>query len=122
MPNYSLTSAKAREIGLLGGRPRGVLNKSTIEKIKTKKAMEAAIAKKAGFIVDNLLQGSRNLDTSASKELLERAFGKVPQGVQMQVATFSLKELAEYREKLKNPPLQDVPEDVKKDDPNIVST
>jgi len=119
MPNYSLTSAKAREIGLLGGRPRGVLNKSTIEKIKTKKAMEAAIAKKAGFIVDNLLQGSRNLDTSASKELLERAFGKVPQGVQMQVATFSLKELAEYREKLR---LQDVPEDVKKDDPNIVST
>jgi len=40
--------------------------------------------------------------------LLERTFGKVPQGVQMQVATFSLKELSEYREKLKNPPIIDV--------------
>ncbi len=59
------------------------------------------IEKQTGRIVNNLLLGSDRLDTSASKELFERAFGKVPQGVQMQVATFSLKELAEYREKLK---------------------
>ena len=58
------------------------------------------IEKQTGRIVNNLLLGSDRLDTSASKELFERAFGKVPQGVQMQTVQFSLKELAEYRKSL----------------------
>ena len=95
-----------RSMGKLGGRPKGVLDKKTIAKIKTKEAMQEIIAKKAGRIIDNLLIGSDLQDTTASKELLERAFGKVPQGVQMQVATFSLKELAEYRKGLNNPPVE----------------
>ena len=95
-----------RSMGKLGGRPKGVLDKKTIAKIKTKEAMQEIIAKKAGRIIDNLLIGSDLQDTTASKELLERAFGKVPQGVQMQVATFSLKELAEYRKGLQNTPVE----------------
>ena len=99
--NNIMPFQKGNKLGL--GRVKGVLNPATIARIQTKQAMQDIIQKHAGFIINNLLMGSANLDTSASKELLERTFGKVPQGVQMQVATFSLKELSEYREKLKNP-------------------
>lgn len=99
------TPELAREVGRLGGRPKGVLDKKTIEKIKTKEAIEKIIREKAGVIIEDLFRGSQMNKVDASKELLERGFGKVPQGVQMQVATFSLKELAEYRKALKNPPL-----------------
>ena len=99
-----ITKENARKIGILGGRPQGVLNKSTMERIKTKEAFAEIVKEHAGFIANNLLIGSKMQDTAASKELLERAFGKVPQGVQMQVATFSLKELAEYRKGFLNPP------------------
>lgn len=94
------TPELAREVGKLGGRPKGVLNKSTIIAIKSKEAFAEAIKEKAGFIAENLLISSARGDTSASKELLERAFGKVPQGVQVQSVQFSLKELAEYRKNL----------------------
>ena len=95
-----MSSELAREVGKLGGRPKGSLSPNTIRAIKTKEAMIKEIEKQTGRIVNNLLLGSDRLDTSASKELFERAFGKVPQGVQMQVATFSLKELAEYRKEI----------------------
>jgi hypothetical protein len=113
MANRGITKENAmqmvelrRSMGKMGGRPPGVLDKRTIEKTKTIEAFVQVVKDKAGFIADNLLQGSQRGDTSASKELLERAFGKVPQGVQMQVATFSLKELAEYRKGLQNPPVE----------------
>jgi len=94
-----------RKMGRMGGRPKGVLNPKTIAKMKTKEIFAEAVAEKAGLIAEGLFQ---NLiykgDTSAGNALLDRAFGKVPQGVQMQIATFSLKELAEYRKGLLNPP------------------
>lgn len=96
-----MSSQLAREVGKLGGRPKGSLSPNTIRAIMTKETMIKEIEKQTGRIVNNLLLGSDRLDTSASKELFERAFGKVPQGVQMQVATFSLKELAEYRDNLR---------------------
>lgn len=95
-----LTPELAREIGKLGGRPKGSLSPNTIRAIKSKEAMIKEIEKQTGRIVNNLLLGSDRLDTSASKELFERAFGKVTQGVDMRVAQFSLKELAEYRKNL----------------------
>ena len=101
-----------RSMGIKGGRPKGVLNKSTIEKTKTIEAFVQVVKEKAGLIADNLLIGSCKGDTQASNILLERAFGKVPQGVQMQVATFSLKDLAEYRKSLQNPPV----------DPAVIAT
>ena len=100
------TKQNARAIGLLGGRPKGVLDKKTIERIKTKEAVQEIIQKKAGLIIDNLLIGSNLQDTAASKELLERAFGKIPQGVNIQAVQFSLKELADYRKAVQ----QDVPQ------------
>jgi len=104
------TKENAREIGKLGGRPKGILNKSTIEAIKSKETFAKAIEAKAGTIAEALLQNLvNNKDTSAGRELLDRAFGKVPQGVQMQVATFSLKELAEYRKNLQNPSIEALP-------------
>lgn len=108
MPRGSnLTPEFNRRVGLLGGRPKGVLNKKTIEKIKTKEAMEAIIREKAGLIIEDLFKGSSQLKTEASKELLERGFGKVPQGVNLQAVTFSLKDLADYRKSLAENP-QDV--------------
>jgi hypothetical protein len=95
-----MSSELAREVGKLGGRPKGSLSPNTIRAIKTKEAMIKEIEKQTGRIVNNLLLGSDRLDTSASKELFERAFGKVTQGVDMRVAQFSLKELAEYRKEL----------------------
>ncbi len=96
------TPELAREVGKLGGRPRGVLNKSTIEKMKTQEAFVKVIQEKAGLIADQLLQNLiYNKDTSAGKELLDRAFGKAPQAIDMRVAHFSLKELAEHRERLR---------------------
>ena len=96
-------------MGKMGGRLPGVLNKKTIEKTKTQEAFVQVIKEKAGVIGDALLANLLyNKDTTAGSILLERAFGKVPQGVQMQVATFSLKELAEYRKSLLQSP-QDVP-------------
>lgn len=100
------TPELAREVGKLGGRPAGVLSPKTIAKIKTKQAVEKIIQQKAGLIVEDLFRASKILKVEASKELLDRAFGKVPQGVQMQVATFSLKELAEYRKSLLQPPVE----------------
>ena len=80
-----------RKMGKMGGRPKGILNKKTITATTTKEEFTKIIQKKAGLIGEALLQNLvNNYDTSAGKELLERAFGKVPQGVQMQVATFSL--------------------------------
>ena len=76
----------------------------------TKEVFAQEVAKKAGLIANGLFDNLiYNQDSSAGKELLERAFGKVPQGVQMQVATFSLKELADYRKSLLEKP-QDVPQ------------
>lgn len=99
---------KRRLMGIKGGRPPGVLNKKTIKATTTKEAFTKIMQEKAGLIGESLLQNLiYNKDTTAGSILLDRAFGKVPQGVQMQVATFSLKELAEYRKSLNNPP-QDV--------------
>lgn len=102
----ALTSARAKELveirrarGIKGGRPKGVLNPATIARIKDKKTMEAAIQKRAGRIVDNLLRGSDALDTQASKELLERGFGKVVQPVGGNF-TFSLVLLGERSQKM----------------------
>ena len=106
-----MTTEIARSVGKLGGRPPGILNKSTIIAMKSKEAFAEAIKEKAGIIGEALLQNLvNNKDTSAGKELLERAFGKVPQGVQMQVATFSLKELAEYRKSLLQKPQDALPD------------
>lgn len=88
-----------REIG--GGRPKGVLNPSTIEKIKTQEAVQKIILQKAGLITEGLLQNLINHhDTSAGKELFDRAFGKAHQSIDIRSASFSLKELADYRKKL----------------------
>jgi len=103
-----ITKENAYEIGILGGRPKGSLNPNTILAIRTKEAMIKEIEKQTGRIVNNLLLGSDKQDTSASKELLDRAFGKSIQAINLQAVTFSLKDLAEYREKLKNPPIIDV--------------
>jgi len=104
--NNIMPFQKGNKLGL--GRVKGVLNPATIARIQTKQAMEEIIRQKAGFIINNLLMGSANLDTSASKELFDRAFGKSIQAINLQAVTFSLKDLAEYREKLKNPPIIDV--------------
>jgi hypothetical protein len=99
-----------RAMGKMGGRPKGVLSKTTIAKIKGKETFAEEVAKKAGLIAEGLFHNLiyKN-DTSAGNALLDRAFGKVPQGVQMQVATFSLKELAEYRKSLANPQTEALP-------------
>lgn len=89
-----------RATGRLGGRPKGVLNAATIQKIKDKRSMEAAIQKRAGRIVDNLLRGSDELDTQASKELLERGFGKVVQPIDNTIKIFSLTGLAKEQDML----------------------
>lgn len=96
-----MSSELAREVGKLGGRPKGSLSPNTIKAIQTKEAMLKEIEKQAGRIINNLLLGSDRGDTPASRELLERAFGKVPQGVNVQSVQFSLKELAEYRKSLR---------------------
>ena len=120
MPFTKENASKLAKMG--GGRPRGVLNPATIKKIQTKKAMEEEIQKRAGILVDDLFRGSQQLKTEATRELLDRGFGKVPQGVQMQVATFSLKELAEYRKGLQNPPEIDaLPKDVPNINPPILN-
>ena len=111
MANRGITKENAmqmvelrRSMGKMGGRPPGVLDKKTIARIKDKQIMEQIMREKAGLAVDDLFRASQVLKVDASREILDRAFGKVPQGVQMQVATFSLKELAEYRKGLNNPP------------------
>ena len=102
-----LTPQLAREIGKLGGRPKGILAPATIAKIKSKEVFAKEIEKKAGVIAEALLQNLvNNKDTSAGRELLDRAFGKVPQGVNIQAVQFSLKELADYRKAVQ----QDVPQ------------
>ena len=113
----------SRAVGKLGGRPPGVLNKKTIEKMTTQEEFVKVIREKAGVIGDALLGNLLyNKDTTAGSILLDRAFGKVPQGVQMQVATFSLKELAEYRKGLQNPPEIDaLPKDVPNINPPILN-
>lgn len=104
MAKHLWTPEKAREMGKLGGRPAGVLNKKTIEKIKTQETFVQAVKEKAGLIAENLLLGSCRGDTQASSILLDRAFGKVPQALNVQSVQFSLKELAEYRKNLNKPP------------------
>jgi phosphoribosylpyrophosphate synthetase len=94
----------------MGGRPRGVLNPATIKKIQTKKAMEEEIQKRAGILVDDLFRASQSLKVEAAKELLDRGFGKVPQGVNIQAVQFSLKELSEYRKNLQQGDQQGLPE------------
>lgn len=76
--------------GNVGGRPKGSLSPQTIAKINNKKALEAAIQKRAGRVLNNLLLGSDALDTQASKELLERGFGKVAQQLEVS-GTFTLR-------------------------------
>lgn len=103
MPKGSnLTPEFNRRVGKLGGRPKGVLDPKTIARIKTQQAVQAIILQKAGFITDNLLRGSQNLDVQASKELFDRAFGKAPQAIDMRVAVFSLKDLNERAKRLEN--------------------
>ena len=92
------------------GRPKGVLSPATIQKIKTKQALEKALAEKAGLLADNLLRASNNLDTRATEIALDRAFGKIPQGINVQAVQFSLKELSEYRKNLQQGDQQGVPE------------
>ena len=104
MPFTKENASKLAKMG--GGRPRGVLNPATIKKIQTKKAMEEEIQKRAGILVDDLFRASQSLKVEAAKELLDRAFGKVPQGVNIQAVQFSLKELADYRKAVQ----QDVPQ------------
>ncbi len=96
-----MSSELAREVGKLGGRPKGSLSPNTIRAIKTKEALLKQIEKQTGRILNNLLLSSDKGDTPASKELFERAYGKVTQGVDMRVAQFSLKDLAVHREKLR---------------------
>lgn len=101
MPKGSnLTPELSRKYGKLGGRPKGVLDPKTIARIQTQKAVQEIILKNAGFITDNLLRGSANLDVQASKELFDRAFGKAPQAIDMRVAVFSLKDLNERANRL----------------------
>lgn len=84
--------AVQRATGRWGGRPRGVLNASTIAKIKDKATFEAEARKRSGRVLDNLLVASDLLDTSASKEVLERGFGKVSQDVNL-TGEFQVKSL-----------------------------
>lgn len=65
-----------KSIGKMGGRPKGVLNKATIAKIKTKETFDAAILDRLGIIGDDLLRNSQNGDTQAAKVLLEHVLGK----------------------------------------------
>jgi hypothetical protein len=103
--------ALRRKLGRMGGRPKGVLSKTTIAKIKTKETFAKEVAKKAGVIAEGLFQNLiYNQDSSAGKELLERAFGKVPQGVNIQAVQFSLKELSEYRKNLQQGDQHGLPE------------
>jgi len=107
------TAEQAREFGKLGGRPKGILAPQTIAKIKSKETFAKAIEEKAGLIAEGLLQNLlNNKDTSAGKELLERAFGKVPQGINVQAVQFSLKELADHRKNLQQGDPQGDPQGV----------
>ena len=111
MANRGLTSEKAREMQKIGGgRPKGVLNPSTIAKIKTKQVMEEEIRKRAGLIINDLFESSRIHKVAASEALLDRGFGKVPQGINVQAVQFSLKELSEYRKNLQQGDPQGLPE------------
>ncbi len=95
------TPELSREVGKLGGRPRGVLNKKTIEKMTTQEVFVKEIQKRSGLVAnalfDNLIVRH---DTSAGKELLDRAFGKAPQAIDMRVAVFSLKDLNDRAKRL----------------------
>ena len=108
---YNINKENASKLAKLGGgRPKGVLNPSTIAKIKTKQVMEEEIRKRAGLIINDLFESSRMHKVAASEALLDRGFGKVPQGINVQAVQFSLKELSEYRKNLQQGDQQGLPQ------------
>ena len=90
--------ARRALLGRATGKPKGRLNNSTILKIQSKEGFMVAVNKNLGRVANNLLKSSDMLDTSASKELLDRAFGKAPQSVAITTVQFSLSELQKFRE------------------------
>lgn len=90
----ALEKARAvrRATGRLGGRPRGVLNPSTIARIKDNATFEAEARKRAGRVLNNLLVASDFLDTGASKEILDRGLGPIRKDIHF-TGEFALKAL-----------------------------
>jgi hypothetical protein len=100
-----ITKENASAIGKLGGRPKGSFSKEKMTLMKTQEGFAKAIQEKAGLIAEGLLQNLlQGKDTSAGKELLDRAFGKAPQSLHVTSISFSLKDLQDFRNTLKNPP------------------
>jgi len=105
--------AEMQAAGTTFGRPKGVLNKSTIAKIQSKEAFDEAIRVNAGRLADDLLRNSQNGDTAATKVALEQTFGKpkdssLVDGVK---AAFSLLALATRAAQLERAPV-DVTKDI----------
>lgn len=90
----------AQQNGRKGGRPKGSVAVSTKVGIKTRELFATEVEKHLPIIFNALLAEVEKGNIPAAKELLDRAWGKPAQSVNMQVATFSLKELAEYRKNL----------------------
>ena len=85
------------------GKPKGYRAPRTLKAIASREEFTKRVERDLEPIYNALYSKVVDeRDVPAARELFDRAWGKPAQAVQMQVATFSLKELAEYREELKN--------------------
>lgn len=84
--------ARRRELGIRGGRPKGVLGAKKRAAIKSAEAFVAATTEKLGDVADDLLINSRLGDTAASKVILDRTMGAVRQDMHL-TGEFALKAL-----------------------------
>lgn len=83
------------------GKPKGYRAPSTLKAMASREEFIKRVERDLEPIYNALYAKAVNeSDIPAIKELLDRAWGKPAQAINMKVATFSLKELAEYRKNL----------------------
>jgi hypothetical protein len=65
------------------GRPKGTIAGHTLLAQEMKKALIERAAEEWGPIIDALIHNAKHGDTYATRELLDRIFGKASQGVEL---------------------------------------
>ncbi len=94
-PHLVRARAKAKELGRLGGRPKGSLDPHTIAAIQTREAFVAAGLKMSGKLLNDLDRNSSEGDTKAATAILDRVGIAPVQRVQVEGnVKFTLLEIA----------------------------
>lgn len=77
----ALSPDRAREVGKLGGRPKGSVTEATKKKQEAQLQLRQMVEKEIKPITDALILKAKDGDVPAIKELFDRAWGKATQPI-----------------------------------------